>query len=147
METFYVVIAAFLDADPGDCFAALDDAGEQWFCIQDPEIIISKVTIEEYLGTFFEEVAMLSALKKIESIARKDFDFESWTPALGDYFTTYANNLALYKIVSDEGLNWGFLLISGDTYDSVVQLDAKEGFGSGRILVDFSEPSESGSGS
>jgi hypothetical protein len=148
METYYVVIAAFLDADPGDYFAALDDSGEQWFCIEDPEIIVAKVTIEEYLGTYFEEVVLLTALKKIESIAKKDFDFEPWTVAVDDYFTTYANKLDLYKVVSDEGLDWGYRLISGDTFDSSVQTDTKEGFGSSRIWVDFSSDDEgSGSGS
>jgi hypothetical protein len=148
METYYVVIAAFLDADPGEYFVPLDDAGEQYFCVEDPEIIVSIVTIQEYLGTYFEEVVTLQPLKKIEAIARKDFDFEPWTVTVGDYFTTYANKLDLYKIVSDEGLDWGYRLISGDTFDSTVQTDTKEGFGSSRIWVDFSTEEEgSGSGS
>jgi hypothetical protein len=148
METYYVVIAAFLDADPGDYFAQLDDAGEQYFCVEDPEIIVAKITIEEYLGTYFEEVVVLTALKKIEAIAKKDFEIVPWLRAVGDYFCTYENNLALYKIVSDEGADWGYRLISGDSFDSTVQLDAKEGFANTRIWVDFSTAEEgSGSGS
>ena len=147
-ETYYIVIAAFLDADPGDYFAALDETQEQWFCVQDPEIIVAKVTIEQYLGAYFEEVINLTALKKIEAISKRDYDMISWTPALNDYFTTYENNLSLYKIVSDEGLQWGYRLISGDTLDVSLQTDDKEGFGAGRIWVDFSTDEEgSGSGS
>lgn len=147
-ENYYIVTAAFLDADPGDYFAAIDETQEQWFCVQDPEIIVAKVTIEQYLGAYFEEVINLTALKKIESISKRDYEMISWIPALNDYFCTYENNLSLYKIVSDEGLQWGYRLISGDSLDVSLQLDNKEGFGAGRIYVDFSTDVEgSGSGS
>jgi hypothetical protein len=148
MATNYRCIQDFLtDANEGDIFIPLAGSDDFYYCVEDPSIEIGIETILAYLDVYFEAVPQITCCDKVAAIARKLYDLIPWTAIVGDYFTTYENNVALYRIIEDAGDNCGYKLISGGTYTGDTLYAAKAGFEDDRVQVTFETGSGSGSAS
>lgn len=143
----YRCIQAFMDADVDDIFVESETTTELYYCVEDPEVQVGLETILFYLDEYFEEVPQITCCDKVEAIANKLYELLPWTPIVGDYFTTYENNVALYRIMQDAGDNWGYKLISGGTYTGTTEYAAKGTFDESRVQVTFDTGSGSGSAS
>jgi hypothetical protein len=136
-----------MDADVDDIFVESETTTELYYCVEDPEVQVGLETILFYLDTYFEEVLQITCCDKVEAIANKLYELLPWTAIVTDYFTTYENNVALYKIIESAGDNWGYKLISGGSYTGTTLYAAKVGFEDDRVQVTFETGSGSGSAS
>ncbi len=111
MANFILVIEA-LGLTVGDIFTPTNDT-EQYQSTQNPDVIIPRSTMDA-LPEYFLLEPSFTWDNKGAGIEAAQVDAVVWTPAVGEYFSTYENELDLWKILDDPDTDFSIVKITGN---------------------------------
>jgi len=130
------------------------DAGEVFLPTAEPTIYSSSSNTDflmllatmQALPDYFLQAVSFNAQDKLAGIEKAMVDSVTWTPAVGDYYSDYNQELDLYKITGIVGDEFSVLKINGNlTGITNPFLEAISGFETDRYQVLHPSPSSSSS--
>jgi hypothetical protein len=141
----YINIATVLGITAGEVWAPTTDP-TLYQCVDFPDAVIAKSTLDAF-DDFFRAAVEFEYPDKLAGLQAKEVDGYTWTPAIGDYFSTYENDLDLWQILDDPGTDFTIVKLSGNLdIEANPQDVAQAGFTDSRFQV-FIPEAASGSAS
>lgn len=130
----YILILAAFDLAVGTVFTPTTDP-DTYQATSNEDVILPKSTMDALPDYFLAEPSFTWD-DKGAGIKAAQVDAVSWTPAVNEYFSTYENELDLWKIIDDPATDFTIIKITGNlTGVENPTIVAQAGFADSRFQV------------